>query len=80
MKVKDVIKSMQNYDLEDEIVIMWWSKKIFDDDDDEIIISKDVWNKVVEIIDNSNHLDSNSENIYDIILEELREQEYQEEQ
>jgi hypothetical protein len=42
MKVKDVIKSMQEYDLEDEVVILWWTKDIFDDSDEDTLIAKDV--------------------------------------
>lgn len=75
MKVKDVIKSMQEYDLEDEVVILWWTKDIFDDSDEDTLIAKDIWSKAVVSIDNGNHLDFESESAYESILNEIRAQE-----
>jgi hypothetical protein len=76
MKVKDVIKNMQNYNPEDEVVILYWTKDIFDDEDNPI--TDEVWSKVITIIDNSTHLDFGSESIYNTILEELRDNEVNE--
>ena len=72
MKVKDVIKSMQNYNLEDEVVILWWTKDIFDDEVHQI--SDEVWAKVVKDVDD-NHLDFSSQVISEEILDVLRENE-----
>jgi len=72
MKVKDVIKSMQNYNPEDEVVILWWTKDIFDDEDNTI--SDDVWSNVVKEVDD-NHLDFSSQVISEEILDVLRENE-----
>ena len=55
MKVKDVIKSMQNYNPEDEIVILHWTKDIFDDEDNPI--TDEVWFKVVKTLDETTNLD-----------------------
>ena len=72
MKVKDVIKNMQNYNPEDEVVILWWTKDIFDDENNTI--SDDVWAKVVKDVDD-NHLDFSSQVISEEILEVLRDNE-----
>ena len=72
MKVKDVIKNMQNYNPEDEVVILWWTKDIFDDENNTI--SDDVWAKVVKDVDD-NHLDFSSQVISEEILDVLRENE-----
>jgi hypothetical protein len=72
MKVKDVIKNMQNYNPEDEVVILWWTKNIFDDENNTI--SDDVWAKVVKDVDD-NHLDFSSQVISEEILDVLRENE-----
>ena len=72
MKVKDVIKSMQNYNPEDEVIILWWTKDIFDDEDNTI--SDDVWFNVVKEVDD-NHLDFSSQVISEEILDVLRENE-----
>jgi hypothetical protein len=63
MKVKDVIKNMQNYNPDDEVVILWWTKDIFDND---VVISDYVWSNVVKEIDD-NHLDFASQVISDDI-------------
>jgi len=68
MKVKDVIKSMQNYNPEDEVIILWWTKDIFDDEDNTI--SDDVWSNVVKEV-NDNHLDYSSQVISEDILNVL---------
>ena len=73
MKVKDVIKSMQNYNLEDEIVVSWWTKDIFDDEDNPI--TDQVWSKVNKTLDNGNHLDFANQVISDEILCALRDNE-----
>jgi len=72
MKVKDVIKNMQNYNPEDEIVILYWTKDIFDDEDNPI--TDEVWVKVVKDVDD-NHLDFSSQVISEEILDVLRENE-----
>jgi hypothetical protein len=72
MKVKDVIKNMQSYNPEDEVVILWWTKDIFDDEVHQI--SDEVWSKVVKDVDD-NHLDFSSQVISDEILEVLRDNE-----
>jgi len=68
MKVKDVIKSMQNYNPEYEVIIPWWTKDIFDDEDNTI--SDDVWSNVVKEV-NDNHLDYSSQVISEDILNVL---------
>ena len=68
MKVKDVIKNMQNYNPEDEVIILWWTKDIFDDEDNTI--SDDVWSNVVKEVDD-NHLDFSSQVISEEILDVL---------
>ena len=75
MKVKDVIAAMQEYNLEDEIVVLWWTKDIFDDSDEDTLIAKDVWSKTVASMDNGGHLDFESESAYESILNEIRAQE-----
>jgi hypothetical protein len=72
MKVKDVIKNMQDYNPDDEVVILWWTKDIFDDENNTI--SDDVWAKVVKDVDD-NHLDFSSQVISEEILDVLRENE-----
>jgi hypothetical protein len=72
MKVKDVIKNMQNHNPEDEIVILYWTKDIFDDEVHQI--SDEVWAKVVKDVDD-NHLDFSSQVISEEILDVLRENE-----
>lgn len=72
MKVKDVIKNMQDYNLEDEVVILYWTKDIFDDEDNPII--DEVWVKVVQEVDES-HLDFASQVISEDILNVLSENE-----
>jgi len=73
MKVKDVIKNMQDYDLEDEVVVLWWTKDIFDDEDNPI--TDEVWTKVVKTLDDYSHLDFAQQVISDEILDVLRENE-----
>ena len=73
MKVKDVIKSMQNYNPEDEIVILHWTKDIFDDEVHQI--SDEVWAKVVKTLDDESNLDFANQVISEEILEVLRENE-----
>jgi hypothetical protein len=73
MKVKDVIKNMQNYNPEDEVVILHWTKDIFDDEDNPI--SDQVWSKVVKTLDDTSNLDFANQVISDEILEVLRENE-----
>ena len=68
MKVKDVIKNMQNCNPDEEIVVLWWSKDIFDDEDNTI--SDDVWSNVVKEV-NDNHLDYSSQVISEDILNVL---------
>ena len=70
MKVKDVIKSMQNYNPEDEVVILWWTKDIASYGD-EADISDEVWSKVVKILNDENNLDYANQVIFDEILCEL---------
>ena len=72
MKVKDVIKSMQNYNPEDEVVILYWTKDIFDDENNTL--TDDVWAKVVKEVDES-HLDFASQVISEDILSVLSENE-----
>jgi hypothetical protein len=67
MKVKDVIKNMQNYNSDDEVVILWWTKDIFSYGD-ETNISDDVWSKVVKTLDDDNNLDFANSVISDEIL------------
>ena len=67
MKVKDVIKNMQSYNPDDEVVILWWTKDIFDSVDDAVI-SNDVWSKVVKTLDDENNLDFANQVISDEIL------------
>lgn len=71
MKVKDVIKSMQDYDPEDEVVILWWTKDIasYGDGSD---ISNEVWSKVVKTLDDENNLDFANQVIFDEIYGVLR--------
>jgi hypothetical protein len=73
MKVKDVIKSMQNYNPEDEVVILHWTKDIFDDEVHQI--SDEVWAKVVKTLDDESNLDFANQVISEEILEVLRENE-----
>ena len=73
MKVKDVIKNMQNYNPEDEIVILYWTKDIFNDEDNPI--SDQVWSKVVKTLDDTSNLDFANQVISDEILDVLRENE-----
>jgi len=73
MKVKDVIKNMQNYNPEDEVVILHWTKDIFDDEDNPI--TDEVWAKVVKTLDDTSNLDFANQVISDEILEVLRENE-----
>jgi len=68
MKVKDVIKNMQNCNPDEEIVVLWWSKDIFDDEDSTI--SDDVWSNVVKEV-NDNYLDYSSQVISEDILNVL---------
>lgn len=70
MKVKDVIKNMQNYNPEDEVVILWWTKDIFDDE--TLTITDDVWSKVVKTLDDENNLDFANTVISDEIYGALR--------
>lgn len=73
MKVKDVIKNMQNYNLEDEVVILWWTKDIFDDE--TLTITNDVWSKVVKTLDDESNLDFANSVISDEIYCVLRDNE-----
>jgi hypothetical protein len=73
VKVKDVIKNMQDYNPEDEVVVLWWTKDIFDDEDNPI--TDEFWSKVVKILDNASHLDFAQQVISEEILEVLRENE-----
>jgi hypothetical protein len=73
MKVKDVIKNMQNYNPEDEVVILHWTKDIFDDEDNPI--TDEVWSKVVKTLDETTNLDFANQVISDEILDVLRENE-----
>jgi hypothetical protein len=73
MKVKDVIKNMQSYNPEDEIVILHWTKDIFDDEDNPI--TDEVWAKVVKTLDDESNLDFANQVISEEILEVLRENE-----
>ena len=73
MKVKDVIKNMQNYNPEDEVVILHWTKDIFDDEDNPI--SDQVWSKVVKTLDDERNLDFANQVISDEILDVLRDNE-----
>lgn len=73
MKVKDVIKNMQDYNPEDEVVVLWWTKDIFDDEDNPI--TDEFWSKVVKILDNASHLDFAQQVISEEILEVLRDNE-----
>ena len=73
MKVKDVIKNMQNYNPEDEVVILWWTKDIFDDE--TLTITNDVWSKVVKTLDDERNLDFANQVISDEILDVLRDNE-----
>lgn len=68
MKVKDVIKSMQYYNPEDEIVILWWDKDIISCEDD---LSDNDWAKIVKILDDENHLDFAQQVISDEIYNAL---------
>jgi hypothetical protein len=73
VKVKDVIKNMQNYNPEDEVVILWWTKDIFDDE--TLTITNDVWSKVVKILDDESNLDFANSVISDEIYCALRDNE-----
>lgn len=73
MKVKDVIKNMQDYNPEDEVVVLWWTKDIFDDEDNPL--TDDVWSKVVKTLDETTNLDFANQVISEEILEVLRENE-----
>lgn len=73
MKVKDVIKNMQSYNPEDEIVILHWTKDIFDDEDNPL--TDEVWSKVVKTLDETSNLDFANQVISEEILEVLRENE-----
>jgi hypothetical protein len=73
MKVKDVIKNMQNYNPDDEVVILWWTKDIFDDE--TLTITDDVWSKVVKVLDDENNLDFANSVISDEIYCALRDNE-----
>jgi hypothetical protein len=73
VKVKDVIKNMQNYNPEDEVVILWWTKDIFDDE--TLTITNDVWSKVVKTLDDESNLDFANSVISDEIYCALRDNE-----
>jgi hypothetical protein len=73
VKVKDVIKNMQSYNPEDEIVILHWTKDIFDDENNPL--TDEVWSKVVKTLDDESNLDFANQVISEEILEVLRENE-----
>jgi hypothetical protein len=49
MKVKDVIENMQDYDLEDEVVVLWLTKDNLLEDENSL--SDDTWSKVVKEVE-----------------------------
>jgi hypothetical protein len=69
MKVSDAIKSLQEHEPDEEIVLMYWAKDIFDDefDDDNNLITTELWGLIVEHVENWNYLDNPSSEIYDSI-------------
>ena len=67
MKVKDVIKHMQDYHLDDEIFIMWWNNDSFID---SYNMTDNEWDAVVNILDKYG-FDSISETVVDAIEEEI---------
>jgi hypothetical protein len=73
VKVKDVIKNMQDYNPEDEVVVLWWTKDIFDDE--TLTITDEVWSKVVKTLDDYSHLDFAQQVISDEIYCVLRDNE-----
>jgi hypothetical protein len=68
MKVKDVIKNMQNYNPEDEVVVLWWTKDIFDNEN--TLLLDDTWIKVVKEIEDD-RLDFPSQVISEDIIDAL---------
>lgn len=73
MKVKDVIKNMQSYNPEDEVIILYWTKDYFNDEENPL--TDEVWSKVVKEVVDDCHLDFSSQAISEEILEVLREYE-----
>lgn len=49
MKVKDVIENMQDYNLEDEVVVLWLTKDNLLEDENSL--PDDTWSKVVKEVE-----------------------------
>lgn len=76
MKVIDAIKQLQELNHSDEIIIMYWARDLFNDYfEKDNQISVDVWDEMVERLDNHKHLDGVSSNAHEIIEAELAEME-----
>ena len=73
MKVSDAIKSLQEHEPDEEIVLMYWAKDLFEDFefDEDNPISKELWNKTVETIEGNNDLDNPSSEVYEAIYDQL---------
>jgi len=72
MKVSKAIEQLKEYNSDDEIVIMYWAKDLFDDDfDEDNPISKELWDKTVETVENSDDLDYPSSQVYDALYHHL---------
>lgn len=74
MKAIDAIKQLQELDPNEEIVIMYWARDLFNDyfeEDNQIPVN--VWDEVVEKLDNHDYLDGVSSNTHEIIEAELAE-------
>lgn len=73
MKAKDIIKSLSQYDPEEEIMIAYWTKDLvqgwFDEEDNEII-TDDIWNVAVDEFD-SYDLQQTADMILDCVSEEI---------
>jgi hypothetical protein len=72
MQVSKLIEDLKRLDPSDEIVIMYWAKDLFDDDfDEDNPISKELWDKTVETVENSDDLDYPSSQVYDALYHQL---------
>ena len=68
MKAKDVIKHIQDYHPDDEIIILWWDSDTVADQ----VVSHEEWNKVVNNLDGYSFDDIGYE-MWNLIENELTE-------
>lgn len=63
---------LQEHSPDEEIVIMYWAKDLFNDDFEDNPISKDSWDRTVEVVEGNNDLDNPSSEIYEVLYNKLR--------